>query len=432
MFYQLGSFGQGHNFPNWVMKCVPDPSRVHLRRAHAAFIIQQLGPKAAAAIPALMSALRESEEEDEIWVPATEALQAMGEAALVVLPQLREAAINANEAVSSASLMILASIGAKARPAVPDMEQLVRKMDSKSFWAAKALLKINQDTNTALRVFSALAQGPDLRLRILALKGLEGLGIAGKTATPVVAVVLQDHELGMRRQAERTLRRIDPILLETLLDRMNQQAVENVPHFIEIIESGSLSKQTRALQALALLGPAARTAVPALVKALESTLTRNITVPSSGFSNQDPGRQIAETLGEIGPEAASAVPALVRLLQQDPDANAAFCCRALGNIGPAAHEARPALVQFVQSTNAAVRLASVEALARIDSIEASNLVALLRRFQHDPQTEVRLRATVALWKLGLEPEPPIAALIDETAKPLLQGRPNSPDEPEWV
>ena len=95
-------------------------------------------------------------------------------------------------------------------------------------------------------------------------------------------------------------------------------------------------------------------------------------------SDQFPGKLIddknghiaheaALALGNIGPGAKDAVPALVKALQQgeDEESNFASVVYALGRIGPGAAAAEPVLVGLLQSADRNLALLSAWALAQI-------------------------------------------------------------------
>jgi len=158
-------------------------------------------------------------------------------------------------------------------------------------------------------------------------------------------------------------------------------------------------------------------------------------------------RNAAKALAEIGPEARAAVPALIGLLKERRELNPAFYCMALGRLGPDAKEAVPVLEEALKDDNRGIRLAAAVALTTIEPQQASNAVAVLKSLQHDPalatvwvtdesgvakQTSrkdfqspgsrfFRLSASVPLWRLGLEQEPPVKGIIEELNGPYGSG-----------
>jgi HEAT repeat protein len=96
-------------------------------------------------------------------------------------------------------------------------------------------------------------------------------------------------------------------------------------------------------QLLASLGPRV---VPTLVALLER--------PGG------PHAAVAEALAELGPAARSAVPALTAALKERAPTVRSLAARALGNIGPDAAEALPALSRLLQESNEEARRAAAE------------------------------------------------------------------------
>jgi hypothetical protein len=75
------------HLPKCVARALPSAMRVEDRREHAAFLIGQIGPDAAAAIPALMAVLTDQIEGWRIEAEVRGALLAMGEKLADQVPQ---------------------------------------------------------------------------------------------------------------------------------------------------------------------------------------------------------------------------------------------------------------------------------------------------------------------------------------------------------
>lgn len=152
----------------------------------------------------------------------------------------------------------------------------------------------------------------------------------------------------------------------------------------------------RAASALHLMGPEAKAAVPALLKALRDpfagpTAARALLaidpdnkqlVPQllEDLSGLSAGARAtaAQSLAVLGPKALPAVPALVRVLRADSETQArASAAQALGAIGPAARSAVPALVRALRDRDRNVRVMAACALADIDPSSTRGLPILL-------------------------------------------------------
>jgi HEAT repeat protein len=147
--------------------------------------------------------------------------------------------------------------------------------------------------------------------------------------------------------------------------------------------------------ALFQIGPEAKAAVPALVKAVEH--------------DNDQFRFAAiRALGSIGPDADAAVPALARLLESQKKYNRILAAGALGEIGPAAKTAIPLLL--AGRTDQYNSLHFDNALAGI----GRPLLPHLIRDLQSGQPEAQLRAAQLIWHMG----PDAAATAPALARAL--------------
>ena len=100
-----------------------------------------------------------------------------------------------------------------------------------------------------------------------------------------------------------------------------------------------------ACKSLSRVGETAKSAVPNLVKILETT------------TDAETRRCAALALGAMGPAAAEAVPALTKIISSDDasPADRAYAAHVLGEIGPVAASAAVPLLKLVTDGNLAVR-----------------------------------------------------------------------------
>ncbi len=131
----------------------------------------------------------------------------------------------------------------------------------------------------------------------------------------------------------------------------------------------------------------------------------------AGLSDPDmhTRRSAAAALALRGPEAAPAVPALVRALR-DPDVRL-VALRALGAIGPEAASAVPAVAAQARLSDAFMRLGATYALGGIGPAA----IEPLRRALQDDSPAVVLAAGQGLGKMGAAAEPAVPDLA-----PLLE------------
>ena len=121
-------------------------------------------------------------------------------------------------------------------------------------------------------------------------------------------------------------------------------------------------KSGQIIHALGKLGPAARQAIPELVKVLQDQVLHE----SIGDRTE-----AARSLGEIGHGAGEAVPALIESLKDEDWSLRSAAAEALGNICPAARDVASALNDARNDDNQWVRKAASQALAKIQDKEGS-------------------------------------------------------------
>jgi len=428
--------------PNQLRTALPSAYRVEARRQLAAFFLSELGPAAEAAIPALFRIYTDTNEGWRIEHEVSRALAAMGEKGVILLPHYLAWLTNADPEIQAIGAGFLGSIGPKARVAVPE---LLKTADTTNRHvanaAALALWSIDRQTNVAVRVHARQLQQTNHTYRDLAIFYLGEMGPAALQAAPLLEPFLRDPDSTIREHAEKALQAIDPRFLESSRARINEGTAANVAKVIQMLRDGDFPKKYGALEVVQVYGPSAKLAVPELIKALDG-----FSPPTAGplgvTAKMNSQREAAEALAEIGPDAAAAVPALVARVRIGGCFHPSFC-KALGRIGPSAEQAVPVLQEVLQDDDPSTRLAAADALTQIVPSQCSDAVAVLRALQHDPKlaqvwqsdghgsaslTErldfespqsrmFRLRAAVPLWKLHLESQSPVPALLQEMGKP---------------
>lgn len=419
---KLSDWAGKFNLPHWLVRRLPDPSERERLRVGAATMLRNCGPGARSAIPMLARLFKNPSESDEMQIAAGMTLESMGEAAIIILPELVENLTNPSERVQNVSAAILGNIGPKAQPAVPALKEAAESPRYLSFCAAEALWKINRETNIAVRVFSRRVTSANGYVRPIGLGQLAAMGTAAKAAVPAVEEALHDEDRDVREAAMNALKQIDPDRAQEALQSVNREVSTSLSKLIETIRSGSFKDSFSALEAIAVVGPEARAAVPVLIEKLNQSSLTNLpghvaksTLSSTALLNVR--RNAAEALAEIGPEARAAVPALVGVLRQRGDYYLDPYFRALGRIGPDASDAIPALKEILQDGNPGARLAAARALAKIDPREARVFLPVLTEFQKDSQPRFHLSASVALWELKLEADSPVPALMELLKQP---------------
>ena len=201
-----------------------------------------------------------------------------------------------------------------------------------------------------------------------------------------------------RKEAAKTLGRIGPA------------AESAVPALIEVLQDespGTVLVHEAAVTALGDIGQPAELVVPALIQALQRTdLAFNWTV----------AEQAVRALGRLGSRSEPAIPTLLDMLET-PNANAKGIPEALIQIGPAATSAAAArsdkLLQDVCAKDLAVRVRAAMSLRKMGPLALNPLLESLEC----KEAQVRVAATRVVG--SLEPEtqravvPALAELVND-------------------
>jgi len=395
------------------------------RSGNAFKVIIKLGPDAEAAVPAMVEQLNSyraiPEYATTIIFPGKEAvaaLAAMGNKKTNAIPDLIKFLHRDWEEDACVGADLLASIGPEAKPAIPALlEQLPFHGYAFSNAVAGAVWKIDRQTNFALSVLTNELR-PLRNLNIeYPLHNLRDMGPAAKSAAPLLIPLLQDSNRTTRIAAADALREMDPVLYDAELDGINRHFATNLPALIQMLR-GTQDDRTAALAALVVYGPDAMPALPAIIQVLQKAASLGGELDVEGA---------AYVIAELGPEASAAVPALRAALPGLGWHYGPFVvCRALANIGPGASAAVPELSSLAnplsrQLNNRDLPLFSAGAAAALAGITPESKASLmpiltnLARFSvlHSDEglPQITLTAQVALWRLGLEKEPPIRELM---------------------
>ena len=161
-----------------------------------------------------------------------------------------------------------------------------------------------------------------------------------------------------------------------------------VPALIEALDHSNFYISEGAAITLGLIGTNAKEAVPPLVNILSKKNTSLGLQPQAAkalgkigeidllirvLQSQEPGIRDylgAQGLAAAGPAAASAVPALMETLKSSDSSLQMYAAEALGEIGPAANPAVPPLAELSKSSLNFLRRAAGEALLKIGTPEA--------------------------------------------------------------
>lgn len=285
------------------------------------------------------------------------------------------------------ALLVAAGVGAWFEPTYT-VRGLVREErffeDRPSSWWRHKLLseepvdraeyprRLRDGGAASIPVLADLLHAPEPEVRWQSAGILGKLGPAARPAAPALAALLTDADLHVRTIAAQSLGEIHPdddAIVASLASRLKTgdrelvirplsgfgaAARDAIPDLIEILTSDSSSHMRwEAARTLGKIGPAAKSAVSALIQAT---------------MDHDPllREHAAEALGDIGPDAAEAVPALVVALEDPETKVRRDAVRSLGQIGPAAKSALPEVEKLLEDREPMVRDAAKTAIRRID------------------------------------------------------------------
>ena len=375
----------------------------------ACLVLTEIGPDAEEAVGPLTK-LFQSHEDPEVRREAVLALAAIGPGAAGAVPALigvLDSDENEN-LLDGPAIYALGAIGPKAKEAQDRIRKLADDEDAPDFrrtiglWA---LARMNPDDQELAReVVPRLVQAlkaPEPMLRAAAARALIDLDA--------------DPEI-VRPEMQKAMEEADPAALNDMLDALASLGEKAVPRLIVALETEEIRPKAAAI--IARIGPPAKAAVPALIKALE---------------DKNP---VLFALAAIGPDAAEAVTAISQALGA-PETNVCYsACFALGKIGPAAESAKAALEKNLVGDDHFLCMASAWALCHIapkspetaakavpvliealgepdamtrghaaESLElfgplAGDAVEALKKLHDDPDEEVRAAAAKALKAIG--------------------------------
>jgi HEAT repeat protein len=340
-----------------------------------------LGPHSKSVVPALRLALWD--EDLDIRQSAAEALLRIDRPAGVRLgvPALARLAADRDYEYRQFAIESLGEVGPEAKAAVPKLIEILRSRDRMKFrWrAAAALGKIGPEARSAVPTLVAALNADRYSVRVEAVLALGRIGPDARAALPRLRALLAEERSAY---------------LALAVARVGDPREAAAVMLDEAINSPKRSHREDALRALAEIGPAASSVLPALKKRLRDEdggadrwvacaickigrrIKRGETVLDERHEAievltelaREPDRRFGlygttEVVRELGPDAAPLVPALVAVLKNRKSREHYAAVEALQAIGPAAAEAVPVLEAMLREDP--TRTAVAVALARL-------------------------------------------------------------------
>jgi HEAT repeat protein len=283
-------------------------------RRKAAWILTQIGSVPEDELPAVIAAMNDSSQDEEVRAAIPEILRRTPGS--TAFDALVGGLASDSGAVRKRAAEQIGEIGPAAADAVPHLQKLLG--DPAAGWSAgRALVHVGGAALPALE--SVLRDSPDPGARALALDAYGSVERDPRKKLRVVTAASKEPSEEVRVMAARQLGTLGP------------QAGDAVPPLVELLHDPSPAVRFEACQALGGLGTTARGAMPGLRATLAGDADPNV---RSGA---------ARALATMGRYAADNVPALVAALEDSSGTVRCSVAQALGWMGRAAAAAAPAL-----------------------------------------------------------------------------------------
>ena len=288
------------------------------QRYHVAQALVDMGPDAREALPVLIERLKDLEPMAPN--PTLLALGNLGPDAAPALPALRKLLESGDSVFVGDVLNAIGQIGPGAKEAVP---QVAKRLEAESQFdraaAARALGLIGPEARAAVTALKKRLGDERKNVRVWAAFALAR--ITGESKPQVALLIeLWNEERGPFGS---DLARYD---VAQALELLGAEAAPARDLLLKAVLDEKTAAGTRAHAARALghLPGDADVIVPKLVKLLGRK--------AEGYRRKDNCRDACEALGLLGPKAKAAVPALRRLLEDDENEVAEMAARALEKI----------------------------------------------------------------------------------------------------
>ena len=268
------------------------------------------------------------------------------------------------------AIEVLGGAGPRARAGVPALEAFAEgpAPGHPHSGSPGALENRRTDTRRGACTEGRVEQ-PNQSLRLEALTDIILLGPAARPTIPGLIALLADHDTTLRNQAG------------TALERMGADAV---PPLAEALDSTVAETRNQAVDILARLGEAAKSAAPALRKHLHD---------ADGGAR----RRVIQALWQIDHNAVEILPVLTRMRQNPLTAAQAF--ETLSQLQPRPPEAVALFQSALKDKNAVTRVRAAEALWDIRR-QPNEVMPVLTAELKDPKSPARVQVYQVLQRMG--------------------------------
>lgn len=353
------------------------------RHRNALSILALIGPKAEAAIPALLKIMQGRGRYRRLAFSAAKSIGFHTETSVTALLEMLKVRDSGTQRLAERSSGQISSRDVALLPyfvkGSRDETKIVRRI------SVRVLGQMETIANPALPALLVALDDPDSRVQKEAAFALSKMR---RHAVPGLIKRLKDKDFKRRLAALKVLR------------RLGNQAAPAVPELIELLREKDLRIRLVLLKVLGQVGPEAEEAVPALVKLLNE-------------ASPEDGKNIVSTLGFIGPKARKAIPALLKFGGRRGTRIAA--AKALSQLGSAAV---PALIAALKSPIPFTRGCAARALGLVEP-KALNALPPLISMLSDVSTlaeVVRSDARYSLGKFGEDAAGAVAILVTQLSR----------------
>jgi HEAT repeat protein len=368
--------------------------------------LARFGRKAESVVQAIIPMLDDKAE--SIGVQAAETLRAIGPAAKAAIPALTKKLADDDLQVRRTALKTIRSFGPIAADTVADVTKLLAdKDDAFRREVVEVIVAFGPAAKMAVPDLAKLLKNDDERERMVVLQALAAIGPDAKSAAADMLPILGVRDREIRMQALETLGRIgnaSPEVLTAITGRLKDD--------YQIV-------RVYAARALALLGPSAKDAVPALkgfaagnpkypdrispvwaataLYRIGIDSEANLKIVVDAIRNTEPAGRLArleaiDAAEYLGAGAKAILPDLISALSDNtpirPGDKTPVRLRAIvaiGKMGPAAKEAVSKLSNMLKESDETIKRAALEALGQMGPTAAFALPRLREIIRTEPE-----------------------------------------------
>jgi HEAT repeat protein len=359
-------------------------------RTSVAAALVNAGPKASAAVPALIEAIKKTYPQDFArmgpYEPGSDlaywrALSAIGQPAVEATSGLLT---HKNPIVRSYAAQVLGEIGTPAKPAAEKLKAALKdNYGNVAIEAAVALCRLGESKDDAVALVK-LAMDSPTGVAQFAIDSIPRMGEAGKSLIPLALAKLESNNVSARYAAVGLVENLPPVDVAKVATKVGKLATDAEPAVRRRV--GIVLEKT---------GAASFAAAEALGKAIPAE------------SDMVIREQFIDALIAMGPGARPALPALLPLVnQQDtPLSQRMRLLTAIAVADPSSKEVATVLLKSAGDSEQDIRATAATAMGKLNPMPADALTKLVTMAKSDKGTKARVAALQALAQAGKAARP---------------------------